>query len=71
MLKNIFNIAVLSSPDNYSNLNTLYVISYKNNWDKLKLDPAYELDSFRKLTPQKQISIPNSDWIVYKINRQN
>lgn len=67
-LLNIKGIPV-QSPDNYSNINTLYVISYENNWNKLKLDPAYELDSFRELTPQKQISIPNSEWNIYQISK--
>jgi hypothetical protein len=53
----------------YNKINTLYVITYQDNWTKLSQDPAYELDAFRKLTPIKIKKIDNSEWYLYKISR--
>jgi len=63
------NNVIAESPDNYQNINILYVISYENDWAKLSQDPAYELDKFRKITPKEIIKIENSNWYLYKISR--
>ncbi|MFA6007063.1 MAG: hypothetical protein WC784_00240 [Candidatus Shapirobacteria bacterium] len=60
---------VIKDPAEYKKIDTLYVISYQNDWQKLSKDPAYELDNFRNLKPSDTIKINRSDWFVYKISR--
>jgi hypothetical protein len=69
--KDLLSLKNLSPKDKieYKDINTLYIISYEDDWTKLSQDPAYELDNFRKLKPQEIKKINNSDWFVYKISR--
>jgi len=60
-----------ASADDYQNIDTLFVISYQSDWTKLSRDPAYELDNFRVGVPITSINIPNSNWIVYQLSKNN
>jgi len=66
-LLKIQNINFLS-PDNYQTPKTLYIISY-GSWDSIKNDPSYEMNNFRKNTPDDFWRIKNSKWLLYKINK--
>ena len=59
----------IKDPAEYKDIETLYIISYQDNWQKLAQDPAYELDSFRSLTPSEIIKIDNSLWYLYRISK--
>lgn len=67
-LLKIKNINPLPSED-YSNPNSLFVITYSDNWEKIKTDPAYEMDHFRKNQPNQVWKIKNSQWFLYQVNK--
>ena len=67
-LLKIDNIQILP-PEDYSNPDILFVITYSDNWEKIKTDPAYEMDHFRKNQPDNIWKIENSQWILYQINK--
>ncbi len=56
-------------PEDYSNPNSLFVITYSDNWEKIKTDPAYEMDHFRKNQPDQVWKIKNSQWFLYQVNK--
>ena len=62
-LRNVFT----KDTTEYQKINTLYIISYQHDWQKLVADPAYELTNFRHPQPNNSFSVPGSDWIVYQV----
>ncbi len=56
-------------PEDYSSPNTLFVITYSDNWEKIKTDPVYEMDHFRKNQPNQVWKIDNSKWFLYQVNK--
>lgn len=66
-LLKIRNIQVISS-DKYNETDKAFIISYQD-WDKLKTDPSFELNNFRKHTPSQSWLIKNSNWKVYLLER--
>jgi hypothetical protein len=69
--KDLLKLKNVSPKDesNYQNINTLYTITYQNDWSKLSQDHAYELNNFRSQKPTSIIKIPNSNWLVYKLSQ--
>ena len=63
-LRNVFT----QDTTEYQKIDTIYIISYQHNWQKLVADQAYELTNFRHPKPDSIQPISGSDWIVYKVN---
>jgi hypothetical protein len=66
-LLKIKNIEVISSAK-YNETDKVFFVSY-GTWEILKNNPAYEINNFRKLSPQQSWTIKNSNWKLYLLER--